>query len=562
VWTHHSSSTRLSGALFFRITGSQDDDDPGGVLKSSTESKTFHPIFVKIRCNNIPQEALIDTGSAVTIIHKSLLNKIPHNQLKPKRETHLSASCATVDIIGETLLEINMNGIQTRVVADVAVNLITDLILGNDWIQSNDVYILTPERRIMMRQRGKQASAPFIKPPLLNVPVTLINRITIPSFTEKTVEVEVQPGNMNEVLFEPNPRLRHKALFIASALISMRNNRMKVHIINATNRQQTLSEGTTIGTVTNLSNSIAVIAERTLSEKHGTRESMHAQLIPQGKVAKARCDQRQRDNQQVKAEVERYQCRECHRPFGTRNELFKHLRDRCYPDEIRKQIGKLTEHLSDHNQKKQIETILWKYGRLFDIREPSKIDIVLRNAVDTGAHRPVHTAPYRKSNKDEERLREETQKLLDKDIIEQSTSPWSSPVVLVKKKDGSTRFCVDYRRLNQITTRDAFPLPRIDDIYDQLTKAAYFTKLDFKAGYFQVPLDPIDRPKTAFSTRDGHFQFKVLPQGLTNGPPTFQRIVNQILGPNRWKHMLAYIDDIIIYSENFVEHVRHIEEVC
>ncbi|CAF4609878.1 unnamed protein product, partial [Rotaria sp. Silwood2] len=133
--------------------------------------------------------------------------------------------------------------------------------------------------------------------------------------------------------------------------------------------------------------------------------------------------------------------------------------------------------------------------------------------------------------------------------------------VLVTKKDGTTRFCVDYRRLNQITTKDAFPLPRIDDIYDQLTKATYFTKFDFKAGYFQVPLDKADRPKTAFSTRDGHFQFKVLPQGLTNGPPTFQRIVNQILGPNRWKHVLAYIDDIIIYSQNFSEHLQHIEEV-
>ncbi|CAF4668362.1 unnamed protein product, partial [Rotaria socialis] len=123
------------------------------------------------------------------------------------------------------------------------------------------------------------------------------------------------------------------------------------------------------------------------------------------------------------------------------------------------------------------------------------------------------------------------------------------------------RFCVDYRRLNEITTKDAFPLPRIDDIYDQLTTATYFTKFDFKAGYFQVPLGKADRPKTAFSTRDGHFQFKVLPQGLTNGPPTFQRIVNQILGPNRWKHVLAYIDDTIIYSKIFYEHIQHIEEV-
>ncbi|CAF4577460.1 unnamed protein product, partial [Rotaria magnacalcarata] len=139
-----------------------------------------------------------------------------------------------------------------------------------------------------------------------------------------------------------------------------------------------------------------------------------------------------------------------------------------------------------------------------------------------GTHRPIHTPPYRKSNKDQETLNKETDKLLKNGIIGHSTSPWSSSVVLVKKKDGTTRFCVDYRRLNQITTKDAFPLPRIDDIYDQLTKATHLTKFDCKSGYFQVPLDKADRPKTAFSTRDGHFQFKVLPQGLTNGPPTFQ----------------------------------------
>ncbi|CAF2830779.1 unnamed protein product [Rotaria sp. Silwood2] len=106
-----------------------------------------------------------------------------------------------------------------------------------------------------------------------------------------------------------------------------------------------------------------------------------------------------------------------------------------------------------------------------------------------------------------------------------------------KKKDGTTRFCVDYRRLNQITTKDAFPLPRIDDIYDQLTKATYFTKFDFKAGYFQVPLDKLDRPKQHFQLKMDIFNLKC-------------------------KHVLAYIDDIIIYSQNFNEHLKHIEEVC
>ncbi|CAF5192477.1 unnamed protein product, partial [Rotaria sp. Silwood1] len=116
-----------------------------------------------------------DTGSAITIIHQHLLNDIPHEKLIPKTMNHLSANCSTLNIIGEIPLEINVNGIKTTIIADVTTNLVTNLILGSDWIQSNNVYILTPEQRIMIRSRGKEVSTPFVKPPLLNYPVTLIN---------------------------------------------------------------------------------------------------------------------------------------------------------------------------------------------------------------------------------------------------------------------------------------------------------------------------------------------------------------------------------------------------
>ncbi|CAF4814075.1 unnamed protein product, partial [Rotaria sp. Silwood2] len=103
---------------------------------------------------------------------------------------------------------------------------------------------------------------------------------------------------------------------------------------------------------------------------------------------------------------------------------------------------------------------------------------------------------------------------------------------------------------------------RIDEIFDQLSDATYYTKFDFKSGYFQVPLSKEDRSKTAFSTRDNHYQFTVLPQGITNGPATFQRVINHILGPARWKYALAYIDDVIIYSKTFEEHLLHLNEIC
>ncbi|CAF5147453.1 unnamed protein product, partial [Rotaria magnacalcarata] len=163
--------------------GSEDGDDPCGEKKSST-TRTFHPIFVKIICNNTPQEALIDTGSAITIIHECLLKNIPHKNLIKKTKNHLSANCTTLNVIGETTLEINISGLKTKVIADVATNLITDLILGSDWIQRNKVYILTPEQRIMIRSKGKEVSTPFITPPILNYPATLINHITIPPFSE------------------------------------------------------------------------------------------------------------------------------------------------------------------------------------------------------------------------------------------------------------------------------------------------------------------------------------------------------------------------------------------
>ena len=543
MWAIKSSNTQLSTTSFFRVGGSGDGDDPCGATKSS--NKLFHPIFVNILCNKTPQKALIDTGSAITIIHQQLLNKIPHREFVKTKKNHVSASCSNINVVGETLLDINIDGITTQIMADVAGDLVTDLILGTDWIEPNNVYIMTPERRIMIKQRNKVASTPFVEPPDLNYPVTLINHITIPPFSEQIIEVQCTHNNMTNALFEPTPKLQNKALFVANTLSHISNNRMKIQIINATERQQTLSEKTKMGTVTSMLTTINFISEQPTSAKRSPQGKACMTLISQGKSV-----------------TEQHQCRECKQRFTTRNELFKHLKNECYPDDIRHQITKLTEHIVDKKQREQITNMLWKYGALFDTSKPSKIEITLKNAIDTGTHRPIHTPPYRKSNKDQETLNEETQKLMNKGIIEHSTSPWSSPVVLVKKKDGTTRFCVDYRRLNQITVKDAFPLPRIDDIYDQLTEATHFTKFDFKAGYFQVPLDKADRPKTAFSTRDGHFQFKVLPQGLTNGPPTFQRIVNQILGPNRWKHMLAYIDDIIIYSKNFAEHVQHIEEVC
>ena len=141
-------------------------------------------------------------------------------------------------------------------------------------------------------------------------------------------------------------------------------------------------------------------------------------------------------------------------------------------------------------------------------------------------------------------------------IIRPSASPWSSPVVMVHKKDGSWHFCIDYRKLNSATHRDAYPLPRIDATLDSLTGCRYFATLDLASGYWQVAVEESDKEKTAFSTMNGHFEFNVMPFGLTNAPATFQRLMECVLAGLMYEQCLIYLDDIIVFSSTFNEHLH------
>eukprot|EP00171_Calliarthron_tuberculosum_P006618 IDg6618t1 len=146
-------------------------------------------------------------------------------------------------------------------------------------------------------------------------------------------------------------------------------------------------------------------------------------------------------------------------------------------------------------------------------------------------------------------------------VIEPSQSEWASPVVLVPMSDGSLRFCVDCRRLNALNVKDSYPLPRMDDCLDSLGKAAFFSTLECNSGYWQIPVSEPDRPKTAFTSHAGTFQFRRMPFGICNAPATFQRTLDILLAGYRWQSCLVYLDDVIVFSNTFKDHIRHVEQV-
>ncbi|GKD36900.1 putative nucleotidyltransferase, ribonuclease H [Tanacetum coccineum] len=174
---------------------------------------------------------------------------------------------------------------------------------------------------------------------------------------------------------------------------------------------------------------------------------------------------------------------------------------------------------------------------------------------------PVARAPYRLAPAEMKELAEQLKELSDKGFIRPSSSPWGAPILFVKKKDGSFRMCIDYRELNKLTVKNRYPLPRIDDLFDQLQGSSIYSKIDLRSGYHQLRVREEDIPKTAFRTRYGHYEFQVMPFGLTNAPAVFMDLMNRVSKPYLDKFVIVFIDDILIYSRDEKEHEEHLKTI-
>ena len=455
--------------------------------------------------------------------------------------------------------------------------------------------------RANTRARGLKSPMAFdyprvcpVKKVLLPVtgPANVAYTTTIPGMSEMNVAITLVHDDTNDrgaaYLFEPTPiPLMKGRMWRAAASLTTRqkSGELLVRVMNPTSTELTLFAGATMGTWEHLSMG-QVAAVRALEKKPAERTPrggvdaglaenvFTAAKVMVGDPLESATDASPADDERRVLEALDVNGTDVLDPlartvFGDEGVEIRMDDKAAQQDaveevvhatdaELRAKVDEGGDHL-DAEQKEKLFTLLQKFKYVFR-KKPGRTDVV-KHVIDTGDNRPIRGGRYRQSEKDRATIREIVKDMSDMGVVRPSHSPWGASVVLVPKKDGSTRFCVDYRRLNEITAKDVYPLPRIDATLDQLGGCKYFTAMDLTSGYWQVDMDEKDAAKTAFITPDGLYEFTAMPFGLCNAPATFQRLMDNVLGSLRYEYALVYLDDVMVHSKTFEEHLEHLETV-
>lgn len=470
-------------------------------------------IIIVANVNGYKLQAMVDTGATATFIKAAVLHNIKHTHIIPTRtKATLADGHSALVILGLVNLLVKINHVPTYVRALVAENLATDMILGMDWCSKNSVEI-RPRRKevVVYHKRVGKTTARFNEE--ASVIVELADKMCLQPYEERVVRVTLPLSSAQLVCFEPDVKeCARRAIASHTAILAVENCSSYVLLFNRTNLPNTIRKGTKLGSIHYMSN----------------RTHTHCLF----------------DNRSRKIGM-----------TDTGSEFARQ------PDEVGKVIDDLTAHIINEQDRSDFLNILYGCRQAFDTSKATQARITVHHTIPTGDARPTSVRPFHKTPQQREVLHKEVRKLLEDNVVRESTSPWASPVILKKKPDGTYRFLVDFRRLNAVTKKDAYPQPTTEELLNRLAGHRFFTKLDLKSGYFQIPISEVDKEKTAFVTQDGLYEFNVLAQGLMNAPPTFQRVMNNLIATGRWNYVVVYLDDILIFSDTIAEHKKHVAEV-
>ncbi|CAB3989094.1 Retrovirus-related Pol poly from transposon, partial, partial [Paramuricea clavata] len=478
---------------------------------SATDDAT---IFVNCRVNGYYVKALVDTGAAVTIMHEDLLARVRNKGTEVRRATKtiVGANNTPLNIIGIAEIDILVCG--NSVTHDVLIcnDLAQAMLIGVDFLKPHKC-VIDFEKNTLRIKREEETLSYSNERKVCRV--TIAQSVVLPGNSMITIACKVENGtiqNNKSGVLEPMVRFEERyKTGILKVAATIQNGQIPVRLFNLGPKGKTIYKGSTVGEFwplledknTETENCYFIDTHIIETDKKLMKGGGLCSVATPSPVTKENMDM-------VK-------------------ELFPIVNDSLLESEKESVYKVLARHTLIVSENKT------------DLGEARDV----QHFINTGQHIPVKATPRRFPFHKREVVREEVESMLASDVIEPSTSPWSAPVVLVRKKDGSERFCIDYRKLNAITKKDVFPLPRCDEILESLSGAAYFTHLDLVRGYWQIKVAEQDREKTAFSAPDGHFQFKRMPFGLTNAPATFQRAMNTILAGLCWTDCVVYLDDII-----------------
>eukprot|EP00731_Ephydatia_muelleri_P000008 Em0001g8a len=501
-----------------------------GVRKIKVTDSGSKTHCVRLEVQKVPVYGLIDSGSDITIIGSSLFKRVAavarlkKGSLMTADKTPRTYDQKTFSLDGRIDLELSFEGKSMKTPVYLKNDAHDQLLLSEGVCRQLGIityhHLAEPWRGSKKADTRKSKDHAVTDAKVPRVVVNLVQSLHLPSYKSVVVPVQVSEcTSLGAVLFEENSSIRELCGVIIVDSLIRPDGKGIAHVVaeNRTGYTARLERGAEIGTAFP-----ATVVKQTPSHTGG-RGSVAVNTL------KSVTDSTQR-----KARLK---------------DMLDIERSDIMPA-----------------QKAELVDMLLGFHNAFSLSEEERGETdLIQMTIDTGTTQPRKSPLRRMPLAVRAEVARQVEKMQEMGVVTPSSSPWSSPVVLVRKKDGAHRFCVDYRGLNEVTKADGFPLPRVDDLLDQLGLSRYFSTLDLAAGFWQIRMHPDSKEKTAFATPQGLFEFQVMPFGLMNSPAVFQRLMQQVLaglnpaeGP---EFVSVYIDDILIFSANLEDHIGHLKLV-
>ena len=470
-------------------------------------SKSTHEsLVVEVKVSGIPIEAVVDSGAHITVLQRGWVEQwAPHLQSDEVVNLNSAAAGGVIPATLRKEVDITLNGVSITMSIYVA-NINDDCILGLDWMRAARVrldfehgILEFKDQRIVARyKRGRAGKTPLAAARIVS------NTLLRPN-SESMVWVSTPISSDGLWMFQEC--CQEEGILIPNSVHSEKI-KHRVTIVNCSDHHIRLKAGNLLGT-------LQPVISLEVSENHEEEESASV----------------------------------------------RKLNREMLPLHMESMFAEACGALGDP-QKEELHDLLLKYRAAFSTGD---MDLgtfkTIKHHIHTGAARPVKQRMRRTPLGYASEEKKHLDLLLAGDVIEPSESEWASPSVLVRKRDGTVRWCIDMRRLNDVTMKDSFPLPLIEECIDSLDGCVFFSSLDMASGYYQLEVSEEDREKTAFVTKYGLYQFKRMPFGLCNAPATFSRAISLVLHGMSWTKVIAFLDDIMVLGKSFEEHYANLAQV-